>query len=36
MSLSEMRYAHTDGYALIKYTVDGNYVITGGADGDVR
>jgi hypothetical protein len=31
-----MRYAHTDGQALIKYTADGNYTITGGADGDVR
>jgi hypothetical protein len=31
-----MRYAHTDGLAMIKFTPDGSYTITGGADGDVR
>jgi len=36
MSVSTMRYAHSDGLAMIKYTPDGSYTITGGADGDVR
>lgn len=36
MSVSAMRYAHSDGRAMIKFTPDGSHTITGGADGDVR
>lgn len=36
MSLVEMHYAHHQGLASIKFTPDGSYIVTGGADGDVR
>lgn len=31
-----MRYAHTDGLSILRFTRDGKNVLTGGADGDLR
>lgn len=36
MSFSAMRYAHTDGISILKFTRDGRNLITAGADGDLR